>query len=313
MYSAFARVPRQISGKIPGPCDPPESPPASGPVIRTRFAPSPTGRLHLGHVLAALVAWDMARQAGPQGRFLLRHEDIDSTRVREPWYAGIEEDLLWLGLPWDGPPLRQTTRAQAYAEALQRLIRLGVVYPCFCTRKEIRAEWKRMAGAPQDGRELPYPGTCRDHPDHQRRQWLETGLPHAWRLNARAAAEITGHLVFTDLRHGILPVDPDLCGDVVLARKDIGPAYHLAVTVDDAFQQITHVTRGEDLLDATHVHRQLQALLGLPEPQYLHHRLVTDASGQRLAKRSDALSIATMRAAGCQPQDVMRRVEKWLE
>jgi glutamyl-Q tRNA(Asp) synthetase len=271
--------------------------------IRTRFAPSPTGRLHLGHALAARVAHDLARKE-PGGSFLLRFEDIDGPRVREEYYQGIEEDLKWLGLHWDGEPLRQTTRSAAYEAALHQLREQGLVYPCFCTRREIQAEWAAMAAAPHEPDGPIYPGTCRKLSASESNAKLAAGIPHAWRLDSRKAASITGPLTFHDLRFGTISVNPDLLGDVVLARKDIGTAYHLAVVVDDAYQEITHVTRGEDLLSSTHVHRLLQALLGLPEPVYLHHELILDEHGKRLAKRCDALSIAALRESGleCSPE-----------
>lgn len=268
----------------------------------TRFAPSPTGLLHLGHAFAAKVARDLARNKG--GRFLLRFEDIDHTRVRPDFYREIEEDLLWLGLEWDGPALRQSSRGDAYAAALAELRRLGVAYPCFCTRREIDEEVARMIGAPHGPEGALYPGTCRNLSPADRDARLDAGSQPAWRLDAVRAAELAGPLSFTDLRHGSRTVDPTLLGDVVLARKDIGTAYHLAVVVDDAFQAITHVTRGEDLLPSTHVHRLLQALLGLPEPLYLHHELVTDERGIRLAKRHDALSLRALREAGATPDEL---------
>ncbi|MCX6874162.1 MAG: tRNA glutamyl-Q(34) synthetase GluQRS [Verrucomicrobia bacterium] len=275
-------------------------------IVRTRFAPSPTGRLHLGHALAAKVAHDLARLHG--GEFLLRHEDIDATRVRDEYYAGIEEDLRWLGFAWDGLALRQTTRLAAYAAALEQLRRLGLVYPCFCTRREIEEEVAAMAAAPQGPEGPLYPGTCRGLGMEERQQRLAAGSTHAWRLDAGQAAERSGRLTFTDLRHGTLEVNPGLLGDVILARKDIGTAYHLAVVVDDAFQGITHVTRGEDLLPSTHLHRLLQALLGLPEPVYLHHPLVRDAQGRRLAKRHDALALAALRQAAMLPAAVLAQL-----
>jgi len=278
--------------------------------VRTRFAPSPTGRLHLGHALAAKVAHDLARQS-PCGRFLLRHEDIDGPRVRENFYQEIEADLTWLGLRWDEPPLRQTSRVPAYETALAHLRKIGLVYPCFCTRKEIQQEWTHMAAAPQGDSNPIYPGTCRDLTEQARRQKLNSNIPHAWRLDSHMAAARTGPLTFRDLRFGTIETNPDLLGDVVLARKDIGTAYHLAVVVDDAFQQISHVTRGDDLLPSTHVHRLLQAVLGLPEPVYLHHPLVLDEHGKRLAKRNDALSIATLRQAGLTPDEVLARSGDW--
>jgi glutamyl-Q tRNA(Asp) synthetase len=271
-------------------------------MVRTRFAPSPTGRLHLGHAFAAQVAHSLARASG--GLFLLRHEDIDGPRVREEYYRGIEEDLEWLGLQWDGEPLRQTTRTAAYEEALATLRDRRLVYPCFCTRRGIQEEWARMAAAPQGPEGPVYPGICRNLARDEQEEKLRSGVPHAWRLDTGRAAALTGPLTFRDLRFGEIPVDPGLLGDVVLARKDIGTAYHLAVVVDDAFQEITHVTRGEDLLSSTHVHRQLQTLLGLPAPLYLHHQLVLDEAGKRLAKRHDALSIRSLRDSGKTAEEV---------
>lgn len=276
------------------------------PAPTTRFAPSPTGRLHLGHVHAARVAHDLARSRG--GRFLLRFEDIDHTRVREEYFGEIEQDLRWLGLGWDGVALRQSDRGAAYAAALDVLRRTGAVYPCFCTRREIEEEVARITGAPHGPEGALYPGTCRSLADGERQARLASAAQPAWRLDATRAAEIAGPLTFTDLRHGLHAVDPGLLGDVVLARKDIGTSYHLAVVVDDAFQQVSHVTRGEDLLPSTHVHRLLQALLGLPEPVYLHHELVTDDLGVRLAKRHDALSIRSLRDSGLDPAGVMNRL-----
>jgi glutamyl-Q tRNA(Asp) synthetase len=273
------------------------------PQTVTRFAPSPTGWLHLGHAYAAKVAHDLASRNG--GRFLLRFEDIDHTRVRPEYYGEIEDDLRWLGLAWDGPALRQSERTMAYAQALDELRRKEVAYPCFCTRREIEEEIARMISAPHGPEGALYPGACRRLSEDERNARLAAGQQPAWRLDATKAAEITGDLSFTDTRHGRIPVDPGLLGDVVLARKDIGTSYHLAVVVDDAFQQVTHVTRGEDLLPSTHVHRMLQALLGFPEPTYLHHALVVDANGVRLAKRHDALSIRSLREAGLAPADVL--------
>jgi len=275
--------------------------------VRTRFAPSPTGRLHLGHVFAARVAFSLARSS-PAGVFLLRHEDIDGPRVREEFYHGIEEDLKWLGLEWDGAPLRQTSRLAAYEAALESLRSRDLVYPCFCTRRDIQDEWARMGAAPQGAQTTIYPGTCHKLTPEEQRVKLSSGMPFAWRLDSRRAAELTGPITFRDSRFGKIPVNPELLGDVVLARKDIGTAYHLAVVVDDAFQEITHVTRGEDLLASTHVHRLLQALLGLPEPEYFHHLLVRDKTGRRLAKRSESQSIAFLRESGLSPADVLALV-----
>ena len=290
--------------------------------MTTRFAPSPTGLLHAGHAYAAKVARDLARESG--GRFLLRHEDIDHTRCRPEYYRAIEDDLRWLGLDWDGEPLRQSDRLPAYAAALGKLRSLGVLYPCFCTRRQVEEEVARIANAPHGPEGAHYPGTCR-HLSEEKRQSLlaaaeknadngaatkEPGgvqaLSPAWRLNAGKAASLAGPLAFTDDLHGATEVDPLLLGDAVLARKDIGASYHLAVVVDDAHQGVTLVTRGEDLLPSTHLHRLLQKLLGLPAPRYHHHRLVTDAKGRRLAKRHAPLTLRVLREQGKTPEDVFR-------
>jgi glutamyl-Q tRNA(Asp) synthetase len=278
--------------------------------VRTRFAPSPTGYLHLGHVLAAKIAHDLARSE-PGGQFFLRHEDIDHSRVRPEYEQAIEDDLRWLGYPWDKPILRQSERTAAYDAALENLKHRGLAYPCFCSRKEIQAEWVAMAAAPHDRGEPPYPGTCRLLTQAERAQKLASGLAHSWRLDARAAAPLCRGLSFHDLRHGTHTIYPSHIDDVVLARKDIGTAYHLAVVIDDAFQAITHVTRGEDLLPSTSIHRVLQHLLGFPEPMYLHHRLVLDNQGRRLAKRHDALSLRQLRAEGKSPDDIQAMLEPW--
>lgn len=276
------------------------------PRIFTRFAPSPTGLLHLGHALAAKVAHHLAQESN--GSFLLRFEDIDHTRVRPDYYTAIEADLRWLGLDWEGEALRQSTRGDAYAAALETLRLQGVAYPCFCTRREIEDEVARMTGAPHGPEGALYPGTCKALPAAVREARLREGAQAAWRLDAARVSELTGPLSFDDLRHGVHRVDPALLGDVVLARRDIGTSYHLAVVVDDAFQGITHITRGEDLLPATHVHRLLQAMLGLPEPRYMHHELVTDLRGVRLAKRHDALSLKSLREGGATPEELFSRL-----
>jgi glutamyl-Q tRNA(Asp) synthetase len=265
----------------------------------TRFAPSPTGELHLGHAYAAKVAHDLAREHN--GHFLLRHEDIDSSRVRDEYYSQIEEDLRWLGLNWDGEILRQTNRQSAYRDALEDLKQQGLVYPCFCTRKDIQ----QSLSAPHGAAEHIYPGTCRNLPKEESDQRIANGEAHAWRFNSNKATTIHGELSFHDLRFGKTQVNPLANGDAVLARKDIGIAYHLAVVVDDAFQNISQVTRGDDLLESTHIHRQLQAVLGYPEPTYLHHRCICDETGKRLAKRDQARSIRTLREQGYTPEAVL--------
>lgn len=299
----------------------------------TRFAPSPTGRLHLGHAWSAIQAHDRARQA--DGRFLLRIEDIDGTRSRAEHVAAIMADLTWLGLAWDGPVLFQSARLDAYAAALERLKALNVVYPCFCTRAEVAAS----LAAPHGTSDTVYPGTCRGVPagDRARRMAAER---FAWRLDmARAidaVAPVTpdllrgprnglaqtseerhdrrtlapvepwmpgkarhdGRLTWHDELAGPVVADPLARGDVILARKDAPASYHLAVTIDDAFQDVTHVVRGRDLFAATDVHRLLQALLGLPTPAYRHHALLTGADGERLAKRKGAPTLESVRLAG---------------
>ena len=266
------------------------------PETVTRFAPSPTGYLHLGHAHAALFAARAARDAG--GRFLLRIEDIDFTRCRPEFDDAILEDLVWLGLAWDGPVLRQSQRRAAYDAALARLAAAGLAYPCFCTRKEIAAEIAAAGAAPQGPDGALYPGTCRGRP-------APTGLENAaYRLDCTAAAQAVGALRFSDGGAGTVAVDPCLFGDAVIARRDIGTSYHLACVVDDAFQGVTLVTRGLDLLPATHVQRVLQAALGLPAPRYHHHGLLTDDAGRRLAKRDDARSLRALRAEGASAAEV---------
>lgn len=261
--------------------------------VVTRFAPSPTGRLHLGHAFAALQAHDHARAAG--GGFLLRIEDIDGTRSREGFVAGIAEDLAWLGLTWDGPVLRQSTRLATYDAALAGLRDDGLLYPCFCTRADIAAS----ASAPHHGPDgLVYPGTCRNLPSGEAAARIEAGMPHAWRLATDRAAALAGPLDWSDALAGPQHADPAAFGDVVLARKDAPASYHLAVTIDDAAQGITDVVRGRDLMRATDIHRLLQALLGLPTPRYRHHPLLLGPDGARLAKRNGAPALADLRAAG---------------
>lgn len=263
----------------------------------TRFAPSPTGRLHLGHALSALTGRVRADAAG--GRFLLRIEDLDRTRCRPEFEAGIVEDLAWLGIAWDGPVWRQSERLPVYAAALERLKLLGVVYPCFCTRADIAA----AAGAPHGDDGPRYPGTCRHLAEDERAGRQETP---AWRLDVAAALRLTGPLAFTDSGAGRTRVAPD--DDVVLARRDIGAAYHLAVVIDDAEQGVSEVVRGKDLLFACHVQRLLQALLGLPEPHYHHHPLVHAPDGRRLAKRDQAATLGALRAEGADPAELRARL-----
>jgi glutamyl-Q tRNA(Asp) synthetase len=270
--------------------------------VVTRFAPSPTGYLHLGHARSAWEGWHAAREAS--GRFLLRLEDIDATRCRPEFAEAILEDLAWLGLDWDGPVRRQSEHYAEYRAALDRLEAMGLLYPCFCTRREIQAEIARAGGAPQGELGPPYPGTCRHLSAAERGERLEAATDYALRLDVGAALARIGPLEWIEDNRRI-PADPVALGDVVLARKEVPTSYHLAVTVDDAAQGVTLVTRGVDLFAATHIHRLLQALLALPTPLYRHHPLLTDASGRRLAKRDRALTIRAMRAAGKSPEEVL--------
>jgi glutamyl-Q tRNA(Asp) synthetase len=249
----------------------------------TRFAPSPNGQLHLGHALSAIVAHDLARQGG--GRFLFRIEDIDGPRSRPELADAFRRDLAWLGLEWEEVPA-QSTRLASYAAAAEALKARGLLYPCTCTRSEIEA-----AGARPGLEGLIYPGTCKHRPPDPSR-------PAAWRLDAAKALAETGPLVWEDALAGPQAVDLSGLGDVVLVRKDLPASYHLAVTLDDAADGVTLVTRGADLFAASHVHRTLQALLGLPVPRWHHHRLLTGPDGEKLAKRRGSPALAQRREGG---------------
>ncbi|HKM69071.1 MAG TPA: tRNA glutamyl-Q(34) synthetase GluQRS [Stellaceae bacterium] len=275
----------------------------------TRFAPSPTGYLHLGHVRSALEGWRASRR--DRGRFLLRLEDIDQTRCRDEYAAALLEDLAWLGLTWDGPVRKQSEHFDDYRRALDRLDAMAVLYPCFCTRREIRDEIARAGGAPHGQSGSPYPGTCRDLSPRSRDEKRRAGFDYGLRLDLARALALTGPLDWVEEGESGAHrkrVDPAPLGDVVIARKEMPASYHLAVTVDDAIQGVTLVTRGEDLMAATDVHRVLQALLGLPTPHYRHHELLTDAAGRRLAKRDHALTIRSMRESGVSPTEIIAQV-----
>lgn len=272
--------------------------------MRTRFAPSPNGVLHLGHAYAAMQAHDLARQLG--GAFLLRIEDIDGVRSRPELVEAILADLRWLGLEWDGDVLFQSSRLAAYDAALAELKARGLIYPCFCTRSQIAA-----AGAQPGPEGLVYPGTCRALSDGERADRM-ANEPHAWRLDVAQAQTHTGALVWHDMAAGEQAAKPELFGDVVLARKDAPASYHLAVTLDDAHQQISHVVRGRDLFLATHIHRLLQALLGLPVPLYRHHRLLAGADGRKLAKSEGAAALAGLRAQGVDGPSLLENLRKGL-
>jgi glutamyl-Q tRNA(Asp) synthetase len=259
-------------------------------MVISRFAPSPTGALHLGHAFSAIQAHDRVRDAG--GRFLLRIEDIDGTRSRPEHVERIFDDLRWLEMEWDGEVLFQSSRLDAYADALERLKAMGLVYRCFCTRAEIAAS----LSAPHGPEGATYPGTCRMLPAEESER--RAGEPHCWRLDMAKAAALAGPLSWHDELAGEIAADPRAQGDVVLARKDAPASYHIAVTVDDAAQGVSHVVRGIDLFAATHIHRLLQALLDLPTPTYRHHPLLVGPDGERLAKRHNAPTLESLRLAG---------------
>ncbi len=272
----------------------------TGPALRTRFAPSPTGLLHLGHACSALAGWSRARTAG--GQFLLRLEDIDPGRCRPEWADAAIRDLRWLGLDWDGPVRVQSAHLAEYRRTLDSLDGRGLLYPCFCTRADILAAGSAPHRAP-DGAAL-YPGTCRQLDPGVRAARLAAGEAHALRLDMAAACRHAGPLDRIEDGQGRVRCCPDRFGDVVLARKEVPASYHLCVTHDDALAGITLVTRGIDLLPSTDLHRLLQALMRWPAPAYAHHRLLCGPDGRRLAKRDGATSLAALRAQGLGPDQV---------
>lgn len=277
----------------------------SRPVFR--FAPSPNGRLHLGHAYSALLNEKMARARG--GRFLLRIEDIDRPRCTEALTEAMLADLAWLGLVWEEPVLRQSGHLADYHAVQQRLRNEGLLYPCFCSRRDIAQV--TSATAPRDPEGQPvYPGTCRHLPEDERARRSGRGEPHAWRIAMdEAVARLGGPLFFSEESSGAAlreVAHPEAWGDVVLARKDIGTSYHVAVVVDDARQGVTHIVRGRDLFHATAIHRLLQHLLGLPAPSYFHHALIDDEAGRKLSKSLGSKSLADLRAEGVTAQDVRR-------
>ena len=312
-------------------------------MLVTRFAPSPTGLLHLGHAWSAWQAWRRARNARNEngaGRFLLRIEDIDAGRCRPEFEAAIFDDLAWLGLDWERPVLRQSEHFARYRAALAQIRDAGLAYPCFCTRADIRREIEAAASAPHGAPHGPppgrsgdpppgrsgdpapgqlgdpgagprYPGTCRGLAPAEAQARIARGDPHAWRLDTAAAAARFPGLSWRDEAAGAIPADPAPFGDVVLARKDTPASYHLAVTLDDARQGVTLVVRGADLFAATHIHRLLQAVLGLPAPRYRHHPLLLDAAGRRFAKRDRAMTLRALREKGLSPAEAIALAERW--
>lgn len=277
--------------------------------MMTRFAPSPTGHLHLGHAYSGLFAYEAALREG--GQFLLRIEDIDPTRCKSEFVLSIIEDLKWLGLSWPEPIRVQSKHMHQYAAALFTLRDKGVLYPCFCTRKEVAAEAARAGHAPHadEQAEPVYAGTCRHLSDVEVVEKLAQHKVANWRLNLEKALSITGELSWVDRAKGVMKAQPEIFGDVVIARKDVPTSYHLSVTVDDAVQGVTLVTRGEDLLPTTHIHRVLQALLDYPTPKYHHHKLLLDASGKRYAKRDQSVTLKALRESGKTAEDILGMID----
>ncbi|MFA5041008.1 MAG: tRNA glutamyl-Q(34) synthetase GluQRS [Bdellovibrionales bacterium] len=270
----------------------------------TRFAPSPTGYLHLGHAYSAL----FASRAAEGGKFLLRIEDIDPIRCKSEFTEAIFEDLQWLGLKWEEPVRRQSEHIAEYAAALSVLRKNGLIYPCFCTRREIEEEAQKSGVAPhaEDGT-IIYPGTCRCLSDSEQSAKLAKVSEVNWRLDVAAATRLTGSLCWHDRMRGKVEAHPEIFGDVILARKDVPTSYHLSVAVDDHMQGVTLVTRGEDLFASTHIHRLLQALLGYEAPEYFHHEIMKDPSGRRYAKRDKSVTLRNLREQGVLPEEIILR------
>jgi|TARA_B110000116_G_C16789997_1_gene563154 glutamyl-Q tRNA(Asp) synthetase len=271
-------------------------------MIITRFAPSPTGRLHMGHAYSALFAESLAIVDG--GKFFLRIEDIDKNRCREEHVEGIYEDLKWLGICLDSEILFQSTRFDEYKNSINILRGMGVLYPCFCSRKKIEVEQSNVALAPHGPGSPKYSGNCRAIRSEEREGRIAKGEPHSLRLDCSKASAITGELQWFDQLAGNMNMEPSILGDVIISRKDIATSYHLAVTLDDAEQGVTLISRGEDLMESTHVHRMLQCLLGLPVPQWCHHKLITNSAGKRFSKREGSLTLKEMRDSGIKAKDV---------
>ncbi len=278
-------------------------------MIGTRFAPSPTGFLHLGHAFAALTAFEAARGSG--GRFLIRIEDIDTARCRPEFEQAIVEDLRWLGLSWEQKLRRQSDHFADYQTSLRKLQAKGLLYPCFCTRKEIADEIARAGAAPHGPDGALYPGICRALSPEARSRRIAAGAAYALRLDVAKAESCLAHELIFEERDagpngetGLQTARPSLSGDVVLARKDMPASYHLAVVTDDALQGVSLVTRGNDLFAATHIQRLLQGLLGLPVPAYAHHRLILDEEGRKFSKRDAAVTLRHLRESGVTPAGI---------
>ncbi|MBL4603633.1 MAG: tRNA glutamyl-Q(34) synthetase GluQRS [Emcibacteraceae bacterium] len=284
--------------------------------IITRFAPSPSGDLHLGHGYSAKLNYDFAEKHS--GTFILRIEDIDHLRCKSEFEQSIFDDLNWLDLKWQTPIRRQSEHFDDYKKALDKLDQMGLLYPCFCTRKDIRSEIEDSSRAPHMRPKLGpegiiYPGICRDLSHKEQTQKIADGIPHALRFNmAKALSLITEPLYWTDLKTGEQLADPEMLGDVVLARKDFPTSYHLSVVIDDHIQNISHVIRGQDLYYASHFHRLLQHLLGLNKLIYDHHPLLSTPDGNRLAKRDKSITLKSLRESGVRPDELDQIIKKYL-
>ena len=269
----------------------------------TRFAPSPTGHLHLGHIFSAFFAFEASKILG--GEFIVRIEDIDPQRSRAHFEKSIFDDLDWIGIKYRKDIRRQSEKMSDYKAAIEELDRLNIIYPCFCTRSEIQAEILRAGNAPHGIDHSIYPGTCRRLSKSEKEKKIKQNKNFAWRINIRAAAKKVGKLFWNDIRLGQHEVPVGIIGDVVIGRKDVPASYHLASTLDDHLQNIGLVSRGEDLVESTHIHRLLQSLLGLKTPVYFHHPLVLDSNGVRLSKRTRALTIKSMKAKGKSANEII--------
>ncbi len=284
--------------------------------IITRFAPSPSGYLHLGHAYSAKLNYDFARENN--GEFIIRIEDIDHMRCKSEYEDAIFEDLGWLSLHWQTPVRRQSEHFEDYASALSKLDDIGLLYPCFCTRRDIINEIEESTRAPHLGPKMGpegfiYPGICKHLTNKEREQKIADGVPHAMRLDlTKAMTMVKEALYWTDLKTGKQIADPKLLGDVVLARKDFPTSYHLSVVVDDHIQGVTNIIRGEDLYYASHFHRLLQFLLGLDTPTYDHHPLLTTKDGNRLAKRDQSITLKSIRESGTPPDQIDKLINSYL-
>lgn len=286
------------------------------PKIITRFAPSPSGDLHLGHAYSAKLNYDFAKNN--DGDFILRIEDIDHLRCKPEHEQSIFDDLSWLGLSWNEPIRKQSEHFSDYQNALNQLDAMGLLYPCFCTRKDIRAEIDESSRAPHMKPKLGpegiiYPGICKKLSNDERQQKYDAAVPHAMRIDMNKALKLVNEkLYWTDLQTGQQLADPELLGDVVLARKDFPTSYHLSVVVDDHIQEITHVIRGQDLYYASHFHRLLQHLLGLKTVTYDHHPLLMTKDGNRLAKRDKSITLKSIRSKGVNPSELDYLIAEYL-